>query len=154
MLSDDYISVTDQLRATKAALVAEQRKSSALERHRDELAMEAREAATARREAEARAACALDEIAADDESLVPRVHRSAVEAADLQMRLAETQRDGAQRATAAASRAHEAEAGLARANERAAAHEGAVDDLKKRLRQSLSRTRELQASIDEANDLR
>ena len=148
MLTDEYVVVVDQLRSTQEALAQEQRHSGALEGMLAAARDEARALMQQTREAEANLASMLVEVAQHDALLVPLLSRQAVELAQVRTNLSEKQRRDAQDSATTSRRVQQAESIAARAAESSAALESEVALLKKRLANSLKRTRELQEQLD------
>ena len=90
----------------------------------------------------------LAEVADDDTTLVPRLSMQAIALADGKVAYAELQRLEAQQAARASQRVQKAESTAARLNEATSAHDSEMALLKRRLANSLKRTKELQEQLD------
>jgi hypothetical protein len=152
MLTDEYVVVVDQLRSSQSSLAAEQRRVAELEAGQAEVTDTSVRALEERRAAEVALAAMASEVREVDSALVPQLSAQAVDAAELRLQLAEIQRADGQRTAAAAHRVQSAEASLSRAAQQKTSQEEEIALLKRRLNQSIKKTRELQAIIDDANN--
>jgi len=149
MLTDEYVVVVDQLKSTQESLAAEQRHSANVEGLLSVAREEARVSLAREREAEANLSSMMVEVTEHDIELVPLLSRQAVELAEARLHFTELQRRDAQQTASNSRRVQQAESVSARSQESNAALEAEVALLKKRLTNSLKRTRELQQQLDD-----
>ena len=151
MLTDEYVQLVDQVRASQASLAAEQRRSSDLEASLAGAQAASRQCVMQRDEAAACVKAVLTELREVDDELVPRLSAHALEYSEMQLRHAELSRREQSGSLSAAQRVQAAEATAARADASRTVNEEEVALLKKRLTQALKRVRELQGTIDDTN---